>query len=144
MKGCRTLVYVCYTLCVLQSAYAAIGVKSGWWRGEIAMDNLSLCSCNDGRVVDEKERDGGWRWERYGGSERTWAMSSTSCLIRFTRPRIGVITRRIGTCTCRIGDGKLTRTRNCFESQPLMMISLMSSDLSLSCAQLYHHLRTRS
>jgi len=29
-------------------------------------------------------------------------------------------------------------------SQFLMMISLISSDLSRSCAQLYHHLRTRS
>jgi len=30
------------------------------------------------------------------------------------------------------------------KSQFLLMISLISSDLSLSCAQLYHHLRTRS
>jgi hypothetical protein len=30
------------------------------------------------------------------------------------------------------------------KSQFLMMISPISSDLCLSCAQLYHHLRTRS
>jgi len=65
-------------------------------------------------------------------------------MIGFRSPRIGVITRRIGTRTCRIGDGQLTRTRNSLMSQFLMMISPISSDLSLSCAQLYHHLRTRS
>jgi len=36
------------------------------------------------------------------------------------------------------------RTRNSLKSQFLMMISRISSDLSLSCAQLYHHLRTPS
>jgi len=36
-----------------------------------------------------------------------------------------------------------SHTKFC-KSQFLMMISLISSDLSLSCAQLYHHLRTRS
>jgi hypothetical protein len=30
------------------------------------------------------------------------------------------------------------------KSQFLMMIAPISSDLSLSCAQLYHHLRTRN
>jgi len=62
-------------------------------------------------------------------------------MIGFRRPRIGVITRRIGTRTCRIGDGKLTRTRNSLKSQFLMMVSPISSDLSLSfggccCTQL--------
>ena len=65
-------------------------------------------------------------------------------MIGFRRPRIGVITRQIGNRTCRIGDGQLTRIRNSLKSQFLMMISPISSDLSLSCAQLYHHLRTRS
>jgi hypothetical protein len=62
----------------------------------------------------------------------------------FKRPRIGVITHRIWTRNCRIRDGQLTCTRNSLKSQFLMMISPISSDLSLSCAQLYHHLRTRS
>jgi len=36
-----------------------------------------------------------------------------------------------------------SHTKFC-KSQFLMMISPISSDLSLSCAQLYHYLRTRS
>jgi len=135
---------VCCTRRMLHSAYAALGVNSWWWHGEIETDDLTLCSCNDGRVVDEKERDGGWRWEWCGGYERTWEIRGTTCLIGFRRPGIGVITRRIRTLTCRIWDGKLTRTRNSLKSLFLMMISPISSDLSLSCAQLYHHLRTRS
>jgi len=65
-------------------------------------------------------------------------------LIRFRWPWISVITRRIGTRTGRIVDGNLTRTRNFLMSQFLMMISPISSDLSLSCAQLYHHLGRQS
>jgi len=129
---------------MLHLAYAALGVTSWWWHGETEWDDLTLCSCNDGRVVDEKERDRGWRWERYGGYEQTWEIMGMTCMIGFRRPHIGVTTRLIGTGTCRIRDGKLTRTRNCLESQFLMMISPISSDLSLSCAQLYHHLRTWS
>jgi len=135
---------VCCTQCMLHSVYAALGVNSWWWHGEIERDDLTLCSCNEGRVVDEKERDGGWRSERYGGYERTWRIRGMGWLIGFRRPRISVVTRRIGTRTCRIGDGKLTRTQNSLKSQFLMMISPISSDLSLSCAQLYHHLRTQS
>jgi len=105
---------------------------------------IDFVFCDDGRVVDEKETDGGWRWERYGGYERLWEIRSTTSMIGFRRPRICEITRRIGTRTCRIGDGELTRTRNPLKSQFLMMISPISSDLSLSCAQLYHHLTTRS
>ena len=51
--------------------------------------------CGDGRVVDEKERDGGRRWERYGPNERLWEIRSMSCLIGLRRPRIGDITCRI-------------------------------------------------
>jgi len=68
----------------------------------------------------------------------------TTCLIRLRRPRIGVITRQIGTRTCHIRDGKLTRTRNSLNSQFLMIVCPISSDLSPFCPQLYHHLRTRS
>ena len=81
---------------------------------------------------------------RYGGYERISEVRGTTCLIGLGIPRIGVSMRRIGTRTCLIGDGELTRTRNSRKSQFLMMISPISSDLSLSCAQLYHHLRTRS
>ena len=98
--------------CMLHSVYAALSVNSWRWNGEIERDDLTWCSCNDARVVDEKKRDGGWRWERYGGSEWLWEIRSTTCLIRFRRPRIGVITCQIRTCTCRIRDGQLTLTRN--------------------------------
>jgi len=135
---------VCCTRCMLYSVYAALSVNSWWWHGEIERDELTLCSCDDGRVVDKKERDGGWRWEQYGGYERLWVIRGTTCLIGFRSPRIGVITRRIGTRTCRIRDGQSTRTQNYLKSQFLMMISPISSDLSLSCAQLHHHLKTRS
>jgi len=121
---------VCCTWCMLYLMYAALSVNSWWWHGEIERDDLTLCSCDDGRVVDEKERDGGWGWERYGGYERVWDIRSTTCLIGFRRPRIGVITRRIGTRTCRIGDGQLTHTQNSLSPSvswwfpPSSMISL--------------------
>jgi len=135
---------VCCTWRMLHSVKAALCVHSWWWHGEIEKDDLTLCSCNDGRVVDEKERDGGWRWEQYGGYERTREIRGTTCLIGFRRPHIGVITHRIGTHTCHISDVKFTPTRNSLKSQFLIMISPISSDVSLSCAQLYHHLRTQS
>jgi len=116
--------------CMLYSVYAALSVNSWWWHGEIEMDDLTLCSCNDGRVVDEKERDGGWGWERYGRYERLWESRSTACLIGFRRSCVWGITRRIGTRTCRIGDGQITCTRNllrtCFSwwFPPSFLISL--------------------
>jgi hypothetical protein len=68
----------------------------------------------------------------------------TTCPIKFRRRRLGVITCRIRTRTSRKRDGQLTCTRNSLKSQILMIISPISSDLSLTCAQLYHHLRTQS
>jgi len=67
MKGQQTILGVCYTWYMLHSVYAALSVNSWWWYGEMERDEYTLCSCDDGRVVDGKERDGGWRWERYGG-----------------------------------------------------------------------------
>ena len=112
------------------------------WRDREGWPNVVFC--DDGWVVDKKERDGGCRWEWHGGYEGIWEIRGTTCFIGFRRPRICDITLRIGTCTCHFGDGKFTHTRNSLKSQFLMMISPISSDLSLSCAQLYHHLRTRS
>jgi len=66
--------------------------------------------CDDGRVVDEKERDGGWKWERCGGYERIWEIRGTTYLAWLGSPSIGIMTRLIGTRTCHIGDGKFTRT----------------------------------
>jgi len=144
MKGRQTILGACCTRCMLHLVYAALGVNSWWWHGEIERYDLTLCSCNDARVVDEKERDGGWRWDRYGCYEQTREIRGTTFLIGFRRPSISIITRRIGTHIFRTGDGKLTCTQNSLKSQFLMMISPISSDLSLSCAQLYHHLKARS
>ena len=144
MKGRQNILGVYCTRCMLYSVYAALSVNSWWWHGEMERDDLNLCSCVDARVDDEKEWDGRRGWKQYGGYERICEISRTTCLIGFRRPRIGVITRRIGTCTCCIGDGQLTPTRNSFKSQFVMMIAPISSDLCLSWAQLYHHWRTRS
>jgi len=103
---------VCCTWCMLDSVNAALSVNSWSWHGEIERDDLTLCSCDDGRVVDEKERDGRWRWECYGGYERLWEIRGMSCLIGFRRPRVGVVTRQIGTRICHIGNDQLTRTWN--------------------------------
>jgi len=103
---------VCCTRCMLHSVYAALSVNSWSWHGEIEMDDLTLCSCDDGKVVDKKVRDGRRRWECYGGYERLWEIRGMTWLIGFRRPRIVVVTRRIGTGIWCIGDGQLTRTRN--------------------------------
>jgi len=126
-----------------------LGVCCTWWQLKIMTCRdregwLNFVFCNDGRVMDEKERDGGWRWERCGGYEWIWEISVTTCLIELWRPPIGVITRQIGTRTCHIRDGQLTRTQNSLQSQFLMMISPISSHLFSSRPQLYHHLRTQS
>jgi len=128
---------------MLYSVYAVLGVNSWSCHGEIERDDLTLYSAMMVELWTRK-RDGGWRLERYGGYEQIWEIRGTTCLIGLGRPRIGVSSRRIGTGTCRIGDGQLTRTRNSRKSQFLMMISPISSNLCRSCAQLYHHLRTRS
>jgi len=52
---------------------------------------------------DEDEND----VEDTSGYEKS---GCTTCLIGLGRPRNGVITRRIATRTCCIGDGKLTCT----------------------------------
>jgi len=67
-----------------------------------------------------------------------------TCLIGLRRPHIRVITRRIGTRTCRIVDSQLTCTQNSLKSQVPMMICSISSRLSLPCPQLDNPLRTRS
>ena len=117
MKGRQTTLGGCCTRCMLYAVYAVLGVcctrcqpiimvwrdSEGW---------LNFVFCDAGRVVDKKDRDGGWRWVLCGGYERIWEIRGTTCLIRLGRPHIGRITRQIGTCTCCIGDGQLTRTRN--------------------------------
>jgi len=124
---------VCYTRCQL--------MIMTWWDRE---GWLNFVLCDDVRVGDEKERDGGWRWERCWGYEWIWVLRGMTCRIGLGWPRISEITRQIGTRTSCIGDGKLTCTRNFLKSQFLVMISPVPSHLSLSCPQFYNHLTTRS
>ena len=105
---------------------------------------LTFVFCDDNRDVNEKERYGGWRWERSGGCEWIWEITGTTCPIGLGWPCISVITARIGTQTCCIGDAKLTRRWNSLKSQFLRMNSPIPSHLSLSCPQFYYHLRTQS
>jgi len=133
---------------MLYSVYVVLGVCCtqcqlmimAWWDRE---GWLNCVFCEDDRAVDKKEKAGGWRWERRGENERMWEIRGTTYLIGLGRPRIGEITHRMGTRTCRIGDGKLTHTKFS-KYQILMIIYPISSHLSPSHPQLYCHLRTRS
>jgi len=51
-----TVLCVCCTWC--QLIIMTSRSSEGWH---------NFFSCKDGRVMDDKERDGGWRWERCGG-----------------------------------------------------------------------------
>jgi len=135
---------VCCTWCMLYLVYAVLGVcctqcqlmimtwrnREGW---------LNFVFCDDSWVVDEKDRDGRWRWQRCE-YERIWEIRGTTSLIGLGRPRMGVIRWRIGTYLCWIRDGKLTLTRNSLSAS----FSPVSFHLSLPCPQLDHHLTTRS
>jgi len=136
LGGMLYLVYavlgVCCTRCQLMNM--TWRDREGW---------LNLVFGNDGRVVDENERDERWRWEWCGRYKRSWGIGSTSCLIGM-EVLVMVLLHEIGTSTCHIRDGELTRTQTSLKSQFLMMISPMPSHLSLSRRQLYHHLRTSS
>jgi len=131
--GCIIVLGVCCTWCQLM--IMTWGDREGW---------LNFVFCNDGRVVNKRERDVGWRWEWCGGYKRLWEIRGASYLIRLGRPRIGVIARRIGSPTGCIGDRKFTCTWNSLKSQFLMMISPIFSHPSLSRPRFYHHLRTQS
>jgi len=37
--------------------------------------------CDDGRVADNEQRNGGWTWEPCGGYEWSWEIRGTTCLI---------------------------------------------------------------
>jgi len=80
----------------------------------------------------------------YGGYEPHWEIRGTTSLTGLRRPHIGDSMCPIGACTSCSGDGKMSRTWNSLKSQFLTMISPISSHFSLSCPQLYHHLRTHS
>ena len=64
------------------------------------------------------------------------------CLIGLGRPYIRVFTCHIRTDICHIRHRWLTHTWNSLKSQIVMVICPISSHLSLSCPQLYHHLQS--
>jgi len=134
---------VCCTWCMLHLVYATTRCKLMIMAWRYSEGWLKFVFCIDGRVMDWKEGDVGKRRARYG-YEWIWVIRSTTCPIGVTRPRFSVNTCRIATRTCWIGLGMLTHTRNSLKSQFLMMISPISSHFSLSCPQLYDHLRTPS
>jgi len=104
----------------------------------------SIVLCDDSRVVDEKEREVGWRWKRCGGLWVDLRNQGYNLPDWVGSPHIGVITHQIRNCTWCIGEGKLTCTGNSLKSQFLTMISPICSHLSLSCPQFYHHIRIQS
>jgi len=139
--------------CMLYSLYAVLSVYCTWcklvlgvnlwsWHGEIVRDDLILCSAmrvelwtrkremgND----DENDVEDMSEYEK-SGLRLAWLVWGT--------PRICGITHLIGTRTCRIGDGKMSCTRNSLMSQFIIKISPISSHISPSRLQLY--LRTPS
>jgi len=149
MYSVYALLGVCSARCILYSVYAVLGkccthcqLSIMQWRDSERW--LNFVFCDAGRVVDKKERNGGWRWERCGGYEGIREIRGTTYVIGLEWPCIGGNSRLVGTRTCRIRAGKYTRTQNSLKSQFLTMISLISSHHSLCRPQLYRHLKTRS
>jgi len=112
MKGRQTILGRCYArrILVLGVYYTQCQLMIMPWRDREGW--LNFVFCNDGKVVDNKQRNGGWRWGQCGGYARIWEMRGTTCQIQLGIPDVSVITRPIGTRTCHIGDGKLTRRRH--------------------------------
>jgi len=108
---------------MLYSVYAVLSVNSWSLHGEIERDDLTLCFA----MMVEKER-----WGMKMGTNMEVTSKYEKPGVRLGRPRIGVFTSRIGSSTCRIRNGQLTRTRKSLKSQFLMMILPISSYLSLS------------
>ena len=84
--------------------------------------------CDDGREREMRDEDG----NEYGGYKLIQEISGTTRLVGLGRPCINVLTCQIRSSTCRIRNGKLTRTQYLLKPQFLMMISPVSSYLSLS------------
>jgi len=84
----------------------------------------------------EQHTDREWRWEWYGGYEQKWEIRGMIYLIGFWRPRVRVIIHWIGSCTCAIGNCKLTHTQISLNSQFLIIISHLLSSLTLLASAL--------
>jgi len=134
------------TRCMLYSVFACIcctlllGVNSLSSHGERESDDYTLGSAVIVEVVNEKEREGGWRSEPCGGDKQIWAIWGYTCMVGLGRPRIGVVTCQNGNRTCSIGERKLTLRWNFLSSHCLLMICHIISHLASSCPRHYHHL----
>jgi len=126
---------VCCTQCMPYSVNAVVVVNSRSSHEETGSDLISLFSAMMGELW-KRTRDGEWRWEWYGGHELLWEIRGMTCLIGYRRPHISILKCWMGTRTCHIWDGQLTRTPNSLPLQSLMKISLISFYLSLSHPQL--------
>jgi len=130
---------VCCTRCMLYSVYAVLGVNLRSWHEEIERDDLTLCSAmmvelwmrkremgdedrNDVEDMSTYEKSGVWL---------CWLGCKDLVLVI-------VHARSVHVPWC-IRDGKLCHTPNSLKSEVLMMIAPISSHLSLSRPQLYHH-----
>jgi len=114
---------VCCTRHILYWVYALVGVNLWLWHGEIERDDLTLCSAMILELWMRRREKGDEDKHDVEDYEQIWEIRGTTCMVTLRRPPLGVITRRIGTRTCCIGDGKLTCTQNSLKSQFLMMIS---------------------
>src|SRR5882757_4506189 len=77
---------------------------------------------------------GGNNVEDRSGYEKS---GGTTCRVWLGTHHIGITTCQIGTCTCSIRGGQLTRTRNSLKSQFLRIISPITSHLTLSRSQIH-------
>jgi hypothetical protein len=136
--GCctRGMLYQVYTVLAVCCSCCLLMIRT-WWDRE---KWLIFVFCNNGRVMDNKERDWGWRLESCEQYEWIWEIRGSTCLIGLSSLRIGRISHRIRASTCYIGAGKLSHT----------WCSLCPSTpdalpyLSPSCPRLYHNLRIPS
>jgi len=126
--------------CMLYSVYAVLSVNLWSWHGEIQRGDSTLCSAIMAELWT-RTTDVGWWWERYGGYERKWEIGGMKCQIGCRRPCIDIIACWIRSHSCAIRNGKLTCIWN-YLSPGFSWWFPISSHLSLSHPQLYHHLRT--
>jgi len=134
---------ICCTWCTLYLVYAVFGPNWWSWCGAIEWDDLTMYSVM-GVEWWTRKRDGGWPWDRYGGYERMWDMSDKTCWVGFGILHICLLTSLIGRHTCHVCNCKLTCKQNPLKSRFLIIMCPISSHLSWSLLQLFHHLGIQS
>jgi len=119
---------------MLYIMYAILGVDSCSEHGDIQRDDVTWFTL---LMVESRirNRQGGTSCDWDGGYVWMWDIWSTTYLIGFRIPAVSI-------CTCRIIKGIGKYPQNSLKSLFLVIISLFTSHLALSCAQLYHQLRS--